>query len=345
MNTDATPPTPAPLAHEDVPLDDIVTHPELQLRVRPHDNDYIDQLVEAVKQGKQLAPIVVFRDTDAGALRLADGHARVEATRRAGKDTIRAEVRAGDHHAAYLYALGANATNGERRTNADLRNAVTSALSNQTMSSWSNVQIAAVCHCSDPFVGKVRRELEEAGGAPVGTRRLGKDGRLHPAKKTRRASGSNGSNLTPSKADATKIVPAETPTEFVPTTNVMSIETLLFAPDAQPGEVSGAGVEGAPVRDGHEGDDRREVGPVDDDEAHEAVSPDHAATVSVLRDLARHPERAPAEVVKAAQALTYAVTRVGFLAQHPLDGEPPTQSVLRAAWSVYVEAAEATSSA
>lgn len=169
---------------------------------------------------------------------------------------------------------------------------------------------------------------------------MGKDGRLHPAKKTRRASGSNGSNLTPSKADAAKTVPIETPAEVVPPTTGMSIEALLFAPDSHPGEVSGAGVEAAPVRDAHEGDDLREVGPMDDDEARDAVSPDHAATVKVLEDLARHPERAPAEVVKAAQALVTAIKKARSLAHHPLDGAQPTHPVLKAAWELYTEEAE-----
>ena len=51
---------------------------------------------------------------------------------------IAAEVHVGDDRVALRLALGANAANGERRTNADLWRAVRTALADEEMSAWSN---------------------------------------------------------------------------------------------------------------------------------------------------------------------------------------------------------------
>jgi hypothetical protein len=329
MSTDHTPPTAAAtFSEEDVPLDELVIDPKLQLRTNGHEDAYVSELVVAVKDDKLTAPVVVFRD-DGGTLRLADGHARVEASRRAGKTTVRARVFKGGLHEAFVHALGANATHGTRRSSADLHNAVKAALVEPKMLDWSNVQIAGACGCSDHFVGKVRKALETSSIAPSPTHRTGKDGKRYPVKRGRHEPGSIGSNLAPTEAMPSKAVPADAE---------MTIEALLFAPDTHPAEVSGAGgvMETAPVRDAREGDGVREVRSIDDD-AHATVSPDHATTLTVLEDLAYRPKFAPARIVKAAEALVYAVTKAGFLAQYPLDGEPPTPPVLRARWNAYAE--------
>ncbi len=50
---------------------------------------------------------------------------------------------------AILYACGANATNGIRRTNADKRQAVERLLTDEKWSLWSNVTIAKHCLVSN----------------------------------------------------------------------------------------------------------------------------------------------------------------------------------------------------
>ncbi len=109
-----------PVFETEVKIAGLIIDPGLQLRAKPHDPKYIDDLVDAVLAGKLKEPISAFKDTE-GLLRLADGHARVAATKKAGKDSIRARVYAGGHHDAFVCALGANATHGARRTREDLR--------------------------------------------------------------------------------------------------------------------------------------------------------------------------------------------------------------------------------
>lgn len=174
----------------EVMISDLQFDPKLQTRAKPHDVKYIMTLVGVINEGTLQAPIVVFRDPTDGGMWLADGHARVEAAKSAGGAMIRARVYEGGLREAFMFALGANATHGARRTNADLRHAVLTALEDSEMGNWSNVQIAQVCLCSDTFVGIVRKKMAPASGKPA-TRRKGRDGKLYPAKLPRRAAGSN----------------------------------------------------------------------------------------------------------------------------------------------------------
>ncbi|WP_082378548.1 ParB/RepB/Spo0J family partition protein [Propionispora sp. 2/2-37] len=57
--------------------------------------------------------------------------------------------------------VGANASHGLRRTNADKRKAVMMLLQDEEWSKWSNVKIAEQCCVSDMTVGRLRKELEE----------------------------------------------------------------------------------------------------------------------------------------------------------------------------------------
>ena len=94
---------------------------------------------------------------------LADGFHRVEAARRAGLERFQADVHSGTQRDAVAYSLGANATHGKRRTNADKRRAVARALGDEGWLALSDREIARMCKVSQPFVSKVRRELEESG--------------------------------------------------------------------------------------------------------------------------------------------------------------------------------------
>jgi hypothetical protein len=115
------------------------------------------EYAEAMTASVQFPPIVVFDDGET--LWLADGHHRVEAARRAGFTVLRAEEHEGGRRDALLYACGANATHGVRRTNADKRLAVTLMLRDEEWRQWSSREIARRCAVDEGLVRRVREEL------------------------------------------------------------------------------------------------------------------------------------------------------------------------------------------
>lgn len=102
-----------------------------------------------------LPPVTVFRDDD-GVHWLADGFHRAEAHRRAGRDMLAGDVRVGTQRDALLYAVGANAEHGLRRTRADKQRAVERLLDDPEWSTWSNREIARAANVTHPFVASVR---------------------------------------------------------------------------------------------------------------------------------------------------------------------------------------------
>lgn len=124
-------------------------------------DDVVDEYATAMRDGATFPPVVVFSD-GGNRYHLADGFHRVEAARAAGIDVIRADVRDGDQRAARLYAAGANATHGLRRTNADKRRSVMALLEDDEWSAMSDREIARHCGVTHPFVGKLRAEIEAA---------------------------------------------------------------------------------------------------------------------------------------------------------------------------------------
>lgn len=114
----------------------------------------------------RIPPIVVFHD--GSAYWLADGFHRLEAYRQlqaeaspAPPAAIRAEVRQGTRRDAVLYAAGANADHGLRRTTADKERAVLAILQDEEWGQWSDREIARRCKVSHDFVRNVteRRNL------------------------------------------------------------------------------------------------------------------------------------------------------------------------------------------
>ena len=118
-------------------------------------DDVVDEYADAMRGGATFPPVVVFADGGNG-YHLADGFHRVEAARVAGVDVIQADVRDGDHRDARLYAAGANATHGLRRTNADKRRSVMALLEDDEWSQMGDREIARHCGVTHPFVGKMR---------------------------------------------------------------------------------------------------------------------------------------------------------------------------------------------
>ena len=123
---------------------------------------YLNELViseyrEAMANGVDFPPVVVFYD--GSHYWLADGFHRFFAAKKYGTLTLPADVRQGMRREAILYAAGANATHGLRRTNADKRRAVRRLLDDEEWQGWSDREIARQCGVTHSFVGKLRKTL------------------------------------------------------------------------------------------------------------------------------------------------------------------------------------------
>jgi hypothetical protein len=136
-----------------IKLTDIITTSGTQTRAEIHE-DVVAEYAEQMKAGDTFPPVVVFHDkTD---YHLADGFHRVLAAARAGLAAIDADVRKGTRQDALLYSIGANATHGLRRTNADKRRCVELALAEWPR--WSDRRLAKACGVDHEMVGVVRSE-------------------------------------------------------------------------------------------------------------------------------------------------------------------------------------------
>jgi len=112
---------------------------------------------------------------DGEAYWLWDGFHRLHARKRNGLYTVPAIVRQGTRRDAVLLSVGANATHGFRRTNADKRRSVLALLEDQEWHQWSDREIARRCAVDNSFVSKLRAELS-VDGQQIETRRVVRNG-------------------------------------------------------------------------------------------------------------------------------------------------------------------------
>jgi len=159
-------------------VSEIITSAGTQIRVAM-DGQVVREYAEAMRDGAEFPPIVIFRN--GGQKILADGFYRLAVTCEQGSDEITAEVRRGTRSDALRYALSANAAHGLRRTNADKRRSVEIALAE-----WpklSDRKIAEICAVSNNFVSECRRQLSSDDTCQrQSSERIGKDGKQYPVK-------------------------------------------------------------------------------------------------------------------------------------------------------------------
>ena len=117
----------------------------------------ISDYAEAMKQGDQFPPVVVFND--GSNYWLADGFHRIYAARDIGLEEVDAEVREGSIHDAKRHAARANNKHGARPTREDKRHAVRMMLEDEELQKLSDREIAEDCEVSQPFVSKMRKTL------------------------------------------------------------------------------------------------------------------------------------------------------------------------------------------
>jgi DNA repair photolyase len=141
-----------------IKIQDIIAPEDVCPRVKLSESA-IEDYARAMKDGLELPPIVVFQDK--GGYHLADGWHRLEAARRIGEKLITADIRKGSRRDALLYAVGANAKHGLRRTRADKRRSVQLLLDDPEWRKWSVNRIAEACNVSWDLVEDVRGHLPD----------------------------------------------------------------------------------------------------------------------------------------------------------------------------------------
>lgn len=114
------------------------------------------EYAEAIADGAKLPAVTVFYD--GSTYWLADGFHRAAAHDRLGRSEIAVDVRQGERRDAILYSVGANASHGHRRSNADKRRAVLTMLNDQDWAAWSDREIARRCAVGADMVGRLRPE-------------------------------------------------------------------------------------------------------------------------------------------------------------------------------------------
>lgn len=166
------------------------------------DAAHVDELAAVLRAGGVLPPVDVYHDGTA--YWLADGFHRVEAYAAAGRDEVPATIHQGTRRVAVLHSVGANATHGLRRSNEDKRRAVGVLLHDAEWAQWSDRRIAEVCGVSDPFVGKLRAELQTvSSSSPATDTRKGADGKVRRVPAPRRYGPGLGRKPKPTKTKAT----------------------------------------------------------------------------------------------------------------------------------------------
>jgi hypothetical protein len=145
-----------------------------------NNEETVESYAEAMRDGRwawgSSNAVIVYVDAE-WVYWLADGFHRVEAAQRAGLATVLADVREGTRRDAVLYAAGANAEHGLRRTRADIRQAIAVLLRDEEWRQWSDREIAKHSRCDHKTVGSVRTDLIATGEIPQSTTRIGADGR------------------------------------------------------------------------------------------------------------------------------------------------------------------------
>ena len=159
LRPDSSPRVPV---REVLSLDRLVTDAGTQVRSAIDDDDVVVEYTEALADGAEFPPVVVFRAD--GAELLADGFHRVFAYRKAGRSEIAADVYHGTREEALWFALGANRAHGQRLSRADKRRAIE--LAYRAWPDLSQVRIAAQVGCTQSYVSRVRAQVMTSEASP-----------------------------------------------------------------------------------------------------------------------------------------------------------------------------------
>ncbi len=157
----------------DVPVDDLVLDPNLNLRDRL-DEFTVERYADA---WGRMPPVTVF-EVD-GRYLLADGFHRHAAAVRLGRPMIPVEIRPGSFDEALDFVAGVNLFHGLPLSKAERRRAVEVKL--RLHHDWSDRRLAEELGASRELIAKVRKQLVEAGQLPASALRIGADGKTYPS--------------------------------------------------------------------------------------------------------------------------------------------------------------------
>jgi len=142
-----------------LPLDRILTDAGTQMRIE-NDESTIAEYADALRQGCEFPPIIVF--TDGISYWLADGFHRFEAHLRCCLETILCEIRQGTLNDAKKCACEANTKHGLQRTNEGKRKAIHEYLQLPGIAELSDLEIAKALRVSNHLVNKIRTKANVA---------------------------------------------------------------------------------------------------------------------------------------------------------------------------------------
>lgn len=173
--------------------------------------DYRDKWLAGV----EFDPVDVFHD--GAAYWLADGFHRFYGAREAKRASIPCRLHQGTQRDAILFACGANASHGLRRTNADKRKSVESLLNDEEWCKWSDNKLADQAAVHHDLVASVRRQLAESASSPAakanGQPRVGRDGkkRRPPSRKPPKLPSQSDAPATPAEDEPPQDEPMDSP--------------------------------------------------------------------------------------------------------------------------------------
>lgn len=144
---------------ETLPLKAIKLDVELQPR-EDIDRDLVAAYAEAMVEGAEFPPVVVFRNGSAEHL-LSDGWHRYYAHKALDRKQIAAEVLEGDRLAALRYSIGANAAHGRQRSEMTLRRAYQIACANELIDPASDADVVGLLKCSERAARDLTAEAKE----------------------------------------------------------------------------------------------------------------------------------------------------------------------------------------
>ncbi|NEP55992.1 MAG: ParB N-terminal domain-containing protein [Symploca sp. SIO2G7] len=123
------------------------------------DLNHVATLKDAIADGAELEPVVVFYDGED--YWLADGFHRCKASEESGLEDIPVIIHQGTRRDAVLYSVGANAEHkaAKPRSRKDKRRAVMMLLNDPEWSEWSNYQIAQRCKVNEKTVRNIRNSI------------------------------------------------------------------------------------------------------------------------------------------------------------------------------------------
>jgi len=148
-------------------IDQILISDKTRVRVRI-DPKTVDEYAEAMKNGAIFPAVTVFAEPNSQRYYLADGETRILAKLKNGDLTVGVDVKEGDRHAAFEYALTANTAHGMRRSSADKHHGVAMALADPHYDDWSLRQLAELCMVSHETVRNIKQESLSPDGEPGG---------------------------------------------------------------------------------------------------------------------------------------------------------------------------------